>query len=62
MMKIIYKILAVSGLLLTVVPAFMHYAGTMTEESMKAWVLGGMIVWFVGAAPWLGRKSPKVEG
>jgi len=56
-MKIFYKLLAISGLLLTVVPAFLRYAGSMTEESMKAWVLGGTIIWFIGAAPWLGRKK-----
>ncbi len=56
-MKMIYKILAVAGLFLTVVPAFLRYYGTMSDESMKAWVLGGTLVWFIGATPWLGKKT-----
>ena len=55
-MKSLYQIVASSGLLLTVVPAFLHYAGIMTEENMKMWVFVGTVIWFVGATPWLGRK------
>jgi len=60
-MKLIYKSLAITGLLLTVVPAFLRYGGMMTDESMKAWALAGTFVWFIGATPWLGKKVKSDE-
>jgi len=56
-MKLLYKLLALSGLLLTVAPPYLHYTGTLTEAGMKSWVLAGTVIWFIGAIPWLGKKE-----
>ncbi len=60
MMQTMYKILAVAGLLLTLIPPFMHFYGSVDEPTMKAWVMAGTVVWFVGAIPWLGKKKETV--
>ena len=59
-MKIIYKILALAGLVVTLLPAWLCYSGSMTEQSMKTWVFAGTIIWFIGATPLLGKKKENI--
>ena len=56
-MKIIYRILAIIGLILLLVPALMYYFDSIGTEQMKSWMLLGTVIWFAGAIPWLGRKK-----
>ncbi len=60
MIKIVFKITAMAGLLLTLVPPVLRYMETMSEEAMKSWVLVGAVIWFIGATPWLGKKKSNV--
>ena len=57
-MKYLYRLMAVAGLALTLVPPILFYAGTMTEEQMKLFMFIGTLIWFSGAIPWLGKKKP----
>lgn len=60
MMKILYIIAGVAGLALLLVPALMHFAGTMEADQMKSLMLTGTLVWFAGAIPWLGKKKEEI--
>lgn len=55
-MKTVYIIIAIAGLLLLVIPALMHYLGTMELIRMKNLMFLGTVIWFAGAIPWLGKK------
>ncbi|HHJ11491.1 MAG TPA: hypothetical protein ENK25_11480 [Bacteroidetes bacterium] len=57
MIKIVFRITAIAGLLLTLIPPILRYMETMTEDVMTSWVLVGTVIWFIGATPWLGRKK-----
>jgi len=56
-MKILFKVIALAGLVILFAPALMHYFGTMPEETMKEVMLTGTFIWFAGAIPWLGQKK-----
>ncbi|MFC2089887.1 hypothetical protein ACFLT1_03855 [Bacteroidota bacterium] len=56
-MKYIYPIIGVAGLLLVIIPALMHYRGTMEASEMKNLMFVGTVVWFAAAIPWLGKKK-----
>ena len=56
-MKYIYPIIGIAGLLLLIVPAIMHFTGSMEAEQMKNLMLVGTLVWFAAAIPWLGKKE-----
>ena len=56
-MKYLYRLMAVAGLAITLVPPILFYAGTMTEENMKLLMFIGALIWFSGATPWLGKKK-----
>ncbi len=60
-MKYIYPIIGLAGLLLLLIPAFMHFAGKIEALQMKELMFIGTIVWFAGAIPWLGRKTRDQE-
>ena len=57
MMKYFFRILAVTGLLMTLIPSIFHYFGSMPEENMKNYILIGAFIWFAGAIPWLGKRE-----
>ncbi len=56
-MKTLLIILSVAGLLLTLVPAFLLWYGTISWEQLNFYMAGGMVLWFATAAFWLGRRS-----
>jgi uncharacterized membrane protein len=55
-MKYIYGVLGITGLVLLLVAAIMHFAGEIEADRMKDLMLIGTVIWFAGAIPWLGRK------
>jgi hypothetical protein len=57
-MKYIYRLMAIAGLTITLVPPILCYAGFMDEERMKLIMFLGTLLWFSGATPWLGKKKP----
>lgn len=57
-MKILMVGLSITGLLLTVVPAFLVLNGTLSWEIHARLMLLGMLLWF-GSAPFSFRKSAK---
>ena len=56
-MKYIYPLLALAGLLLLLIPAILHFSGSMELDQMKNLMFLGTVVWFIGAIPWLGKKT-----
>jgi hypothetical protein len=56
-MKIILRLLSLIGLLLTVVPSLMVFAGKIDMASHKNLMLMGTLTWFATAPFWIGRKS-----
>jgi hypothetical protein len=55
-MKTILKILSFAGLLLTLVPSLMVFAGTIEITHHKTLMLLGTFLWFTTAPFWLGRQ------
>ena len=56
-MKTILKIISFSGLVLTVIPAFMHFYSEITWDTHADLMLAGMIVWFLTAPVWMKKKG-----
>jgi len=52
----ILKTISYAALVITLVPAFLVYAGIMSFESYKYWVLAGTLVWFATAPFWINKK------
>ena len=55
-MKSVFKTIAWIGLVLTAIGPILVFTGAMDVELNKKLMTAGMIVWFVGAVPWLGSK------
>lgn len=60
-MKYLYKAMALSGFLMTLLPAFLHYYDVIAEDQMKLTMFVGTVLWFSGAIPWLGKKKMEVK-
>lgn len=56
-MKYLLQIISLAGILLTIVPPVLFFAGTMSNSIKNLWMLIGTIVWFVTATFWLGKKK-----
>ncbi|MBB5353242.1 hypothetical protein HNR46_003497 [Haloferula luteola] len=54
-MKVL-KALALGGLLLTAAGPLLMYSGAIDIDTNKTLMLIGMILWFLGATPWLGSN------
>ena len=52
-----FKILAILGLAATGIGPLLVFTGTLDVPTNKWVMLAGMIVWFVGATPWLGSDK-----
>jgi hypothetical protein len=57
MMRIIYRLLALAGLALVLIPSFLHYLDKLDKGQMTDYIFVGTLIWFAGAIPWLGRKK-----
>lgn len=60
-MKCLLKLLSVIGLVLTVVPSFLVFNGTMRWEVHADLMLVGTVLWF-GTAPWWMKGEPPISG
>lgn len=58
-MKTILKIISYIGLILTLFPSFLVFAGMIDFETNKNLMLIGTVLWFITAALW--QKKPKAE-
>ncbi len=58
-MKMLFIILALLGLGLTIVPPAIHLFGELELLLTFKLMFVGMVLWYVGATPWLGRKDLK---
>lgn len=58
-MKILFKIVAIIGLLLTIAAPVLAVTGSIDLERNKTLMFIGMIVWFLGATPWLAFNKLK---
>ncbi len=56
-MKTLLKIVSLVGLLLTIVPAFLVFAGTLTLTTHYTLMLIGAVLWFVSAPFWMLKRS-----
>ena len=54
-MKPLLKLVSFVGLALTVVPAFLVFAGVMTWDRYATWMLVGTLLWFLSAPFWMKR-------
>lgn len=53
-MKALYKPLALGGLILTILPAILLLTNAIDVPTVKVMMTIGMILWYLGATPWLG--------
>jgi high-affinity Fe2+/Pb2+ permease len=56
-MKLLLKLISFIGLALTVIPAFLVFAGTIDLSMHKNLMLAGTLFWFIPAPFWMGRKN-----
>ena len=56
-MKTILIVLSVLGLILTIAPAFLVFAGTIPWTTHSNLMAAGMVLWFATAPFWLGKKE-----
>jgi len=56
-MMIVLKIISAIGLLLTIVPAFLVFSGTIAIEFHYTLMFIGTIVWFGSAPFWMLKKK-----
>ncbi|WP_288369717.1 hypothetical protein [uncultured Algoriphagus sp.] len=59
-MKNLLKLISFSGLAMTIVPPIFFYSGVIPMESMKLWMLLGMIAWMVSAPFWVNKKTDSI--
>ncbi|MDZ7319409.1 MAG: hypothetical protein ONB11_09665 [candidate division KSB1 bacterium] len=53
----IAKLFSYAGLLLTLVPSMLVFAGSITFQAHKQLMLMGTVLWFVTAPFWLGKQK-----
>ncbi len=58
-MILVLKIISWLGLLLTIAPAFLHFAGTIEFEQHKWLTLLGTILYLSTAPFWMNKKKAK---
>jgi Na+/proline symporter len=52
-----FKALAILGLVATGLGPLLVFTGTIDVGTNKVVMLAGMLVWFLGATPWLGSSK-----
>lgn len=52
-LKLLLQIVSYVGLALSIIPAFLMYAGTVSREAYLWWMLVGMFLWFGTAIFWV---------
>ena len=56
-MKYIVEVMAILGLLLTVIPSFFVWYGYLSWDIHTQSAFVGMVLWFIFAPIWLRKKS-----
>jgi hypothetical protein len=56
-MKIALKLISFSGLALTIIPPIIFFSGGILMDTMKLWMVIGMIAWMVSAPLWVNKKN-----
>lgn len=56
-MKNLIIIISIISLLLTIIPAFLVFAGMITLEMNKTLMLIGTLGWFITAPLWMNKKE-----
>ncbi|MBN7811019.1 hypothetical protein J0A68_08635 [Algoriphagus sp. H41] len=56
-MKPLLKIISFAGLLLSIGPPILLFAGKMEMDSMKLWMGIGMVAWMSTAPFWINKPS-----
>jgi hypothetical protein len=56
-MKALSRIIALAGLALTTAGPVLVFTGHLCVETNKQVMLAGMVIWFIGAVPWLGGRE-----
>ena len=56
-MKNLLKLVSAVGLVLTIVPAFLVFSGSITWDGHANLMLAGMILWFVTAPFWMKKEG-----
>ena len=59
-MMTVLKIVSLVGLLLTIVPAFLVFSGTLQLEQHYTLMLIGTLVWFLSAPFWMLKKKSEM--
>jgi len=57
-MTTLLSLISVAGLGLTVVPAFLVFAGAIAWRTHAALMLVGTVLWFATAPFWMGKARP----
>ena len=57
-METLLKFISAIGLALTVVPAFLVFAGVIGWTTHATLMVIGMIVWFISAPFWMSEEPP----
>lgn len=55
--KVMIRVLAIVGLILTIVPSILHFSEIISLQAVHTWMAVGMVVWFLTGSFWLGKKS-----
>lgn len=58
MKDLLLKLASFAGLLLTVMPAFLVFAGVLAWEQHVWLMMGGTVLWFTTAPFWIRDKKP----
>lgn len=56
-MKFVFIVTALMGLITTAMGPILTFSGLIDVNTNKFVMLIGMIFWFIGGIPWLGRKD-----
>jgi len=55
----INKLIALIGLFITTLGPILTFANVISISQNKLVLIIGMVLWFIGATPWLGREELK---
>lgn len=58
-MNVLLKIISFAGLALTVVPAALVFAGTITWDTHATLMLVGTVAWFATSPFWMQEEMPE---
>ncbi len=56
-MKLLIKLISYTGLVLTLVPALLVFAGIINLNSFKVLLILGGLMWFTTAPFWVNKRS-----